>query len=74
MATPTTPRAEFAAAIRQVNAAYNHLPESSRPDVAWNGLDREVDAALAAGDADRALAAIRAWKQHHLALIEEAAL
>jgi hypothetical protein len=62
----------LANAVRQVNAAYNRLPESRRPDVHWEGVDTEVDAAIASGDRGRALAAIRAWKQHHLAMFEEA--
>jgi hypothetical protein len=60
-------RAELAVAIRAVNAAYLRLPESHRPDPAQlDGLDGEVDAAIASGDRERAELAIRAWRDHHL--------
>lgn len=68
-------RTELAAAVRAVNAAYNGLPVSARKqiEIAYDGLDREVDAAILADDRDRADAAIRAWKQHWLGVFEEAA-
>jgi hypothetical protein len=71
--TPPSVRAELAAAIRAVNARYNALPESRRPDIHWEGVDAEVDAAILSGDRERAMRAIEAWKRHHLALCEEAA-
>lgn len=59
---------ELAAAIRKVNAAYLAIPERHRPAAApWAALELEVDAARAAGDRDRALAAIYAWREHHVA-------
>jgi hypothetical protein len=70
--TPTI-RAELAAAVRAVNARFNALPEFRRPDIHWDGVDAEVDAAILSGDRERAIRAIEAWKHHHLALIEEAA-
>lgn len=67
-------RAELAAAVRAVNAAYNRLPESRRPDVTgWNALDRAVDEACAAGDRDRALQAIDEWRDSYLAACSKAA-
>jgi hypothetical protein len=60
-------RAVLAAAVRCVNAAFYAIPEGHRPDPApWDALDREIDAAFAAGDRERALAAIRAWRDHWL--------
>ncbi len=76
---PATPgiRAELAAAVRKVNAIYGHIPESAWPDVdgdAWEQLEQEIDAASAADDRDRALAAIRRWEDHaRSALLGEAA-
>lgn len=58
---------QLAAAVRKVNAAFYAIPENVRPDPAgWDGLDREVDAACAARDRERALAAIAAWEGHWL--------
>lgn len=53
-------------ALRLVNAAFNRLsPEAqAQVDVVYSGLDREVDAAIVSGDRERALAAIRAWREH----------
>jgi hypothetical protein len=66
--------AALANAIRQVNAAFNRLPESRRPDPAeWGNLDAELDAACLSGDRDRAMAAIRAWREHWLHELERAA-
>jgi hypothetical protein len=43
------------------------IPEESRPDAAvWTPLEEEVDAACAAGDRERALRAIKAWRDHWL--------
>jgi hypothetical protein len=67
-------RPEVAAAVRAVNAAYNRLPasEGATIEIAYDGLDREIDAAIHAGDRERAEAAIRAWRQHWLAEFERA--
>jgi hypothetical protein len=60
-------RTELAAAVRAVNAAYNHLPVNSRPDpAAFDPLEAEVDAACLSGDQERAFAAIRAWRGYWL--------
>jgi len=60
-------RAELAAAVRAVNAAYARLPQERRPDPAgYDALDGEVDAAFAAGDRERALVVIRAWRDRWL--------
>lgn len=61
---------ELAVAVRAVNAAYNRLPENARPEVPFNGLDREIDAAIASGDRDRAMAAISSWRGHWLHQLE----
>lgn len=59
--------AALANAIRQVNAAFYRLPESRRPDsVESRGLDAELDAACVSGNRERAMAAIRAWRDHWL--------
>lgn len=64
--SPRAIRAELAAAVRAVNASYARLPEP-RPDAApFGALDDEIDAAILAGDRDRALAAIAAWRGHWL--------
>jgi len=56
---------ELAAAVREVNAAYMRIPEADRPDAAvWLPFEEEVDAACAAGDRERALKAIEAWRDH----------
>ena len=66
---------ELAAAVRAVNAAYLRVPERCRPEVAsWGPLEYEVDAACAAGDRDRALTAIHAWRDHHLSKLAHALL
>lgn len=66
---------ELAAAIRRVNAAYLAIPERHRPAAApWAALELEVDAACAAGDRDRALAAIAAWRDHHVSRFTSALL
>jgi hypothetical protein len=63
----------MAAAVRAVNAAYVSLPEAAQGliEIGCDGLGAEVDAAILAGDRDRALAAINAWKRHWLATFEE---
>jgi hypothetical protein len=66
--------AELAAAIRRVNVAFNRLPADrrNRITIAYDPLEAEVDSAILTDDRERALAAIRAWRQHWTALIEEA--
>lgn len=60
-------RAELAAALRTVNAAYSRLPEDRRPDVSGrDDLDQAVDEACLSGDRHRALTAIAEWKRHWL--------
>jgi hypothetical protein len=61
-------RAELAAAVRAVNAAFNRLPESAktRMDLSVDGLEGEIDMAIRAGDRDRAVKAIAAWRDHWL--------
>jgi hypothetical protein len=66
-------RAELARAIRRVNAAYNKLPESERPDVTWGEIDDRLEAAVAGDDRDLALAEIAHWRDRHLAMFEGAA-
>lgn len=64
----------MACAVRAVNARFDGLAPSvqSSIEIRFDGLDGEVDAAILAGDRDRALAAIRAWKQHWLREFERA--
>ncbi|MGH2973879.1 MAG: hypothetical protein ACRDLL_03295 [Solirubrobacterales bacterium] len=72
---PRPVQAEMRDAIRQVTAAYNALPPATQVRVGpavRDGLDAEVRAANAAGDSERALAAIRAWRGHWLATFEGA--
>jgi len=68
MTTPTTPRAELAAAVRAVNAAYFRLPDNARNkvEIAYHGLEGEITASMLVGDDDRARSAIRAWRGHWL--------
>jgi hypothetical protein len=59
-------RAELAAAVRRVNAAYYRCPEP-RPEVigqTWSRLEFEIDAAIGSDDPGRALRAIAAWEAH----------
>lgn len=67
-------RADLAAAVRAVNAAFAQLPAEAQDaiEIRYDGLDRELDAAYAAGDRPRAEAAIRAWRGHWVATIERA--
>jgi hypothetical protein len=68
-------RTELAVAIRRVNAAYLAIPERHRPPAApWPALEAEVNAACASGDRDRALAAIAAWRDHHVSRFTNALL
>ena len=68
-------RAELAAAVRAVNAAFARLPRETQEqiEIATDDLDRELDRALLADDRRRAMAAINAWRDHHLAQIRRAA-
>lgn len=68
-------RAELAAAVRRVNLAFGQLPQSVQDsiEIAYDGLDKEIDTSILSGDHDRALAAIRAWRSHWLVVFEEAA-
>jgi len=68
-------RAELAAAVRAVNAAFDRLPVDAQQKVAVavDGLEAEIDAAILAGDRERAEAAIRAWREHWLETFREAA-
>lgn len=61
-------RAELAAAVRAVNAAFNRLSphEQDRVEISYDGLEAEIDAAILAQDQTRALAAIRAWRGYWL--------
>jgi hypothetical protein len=68
-------RAELAAAVRAVNARFARLPAEvqTRVDVAaTDSLEAEVDAAILAGDRERAERAIAAWRDHWLATFEAA--
>lgn len=72
MSTPYSPRAELAAAVRAVNAEFARLDDSARPRVEIVP-DADVDAAILAGDRDRAFTAIGDWRRQQLAAIREAA-
>lgn len=69
-----TIRAELAAAVRAVNAAFGRLPAEAQDalDVTVDGLEREIDAAVIAEDRERAMRAIRAWRGHWLHRIARA--
>lgn len=60
--------AALADAFRQLNAAFARLSKRGQEtmDIRYDGLDRAIDSAILAGDRDRALAAIRAWREHWL--------
>jgi hypothetical protein len=64
--------AELAQAIREVNAAFCRLPDNRRPALApeWIALEDKIEAACARGDQTVAGAAIEAWRDHCLELIE----
>lgn len=64
----TSTRTELAAVVRAVGAAFNRVPESSRPDVAWSEVDDLLEAGIVSGDRAQAMAAIEEWKQRHLDL------
>jgi len=74
MTDQPTLRAELAAAIRKVNAEFERLPPEVQDaiDVAFDPLEREVDAAILTNDRPRALRAIGAWKRHWVATFGEA--
>jgi hypothetical protein len=61
-------RAELAAAIGVVNDAFNRLPSKAQDElkIVSGPLDAEIDAAIAAGDHDRARSAIAAWRGYWL--------
>lgn len=61
-------RGALANAVRQVNAQFNRLPKSKQDEIEIGNpeLDREIDAAIVAGNRDRALVAITAWRSHWL--------
>lgn len=62
-------------AVREVDAAFAQLSPTAQEsvEIRYAGLDREVDAAFGRSDRDRALAAVRAWKDQHLYEIRRAA-
>lgn len=68
-----TARAELAAAVAAVNAAYARLPIETREsiDIEAGSLDRLLDRALLDGDRDDARDAIRLWRDHYLRLFAE---
>jgi len=67
-------RAEHAAAVRAVNAAFNRLTPAVQEsiEIEHDGLEAEIDTAILAEDRTRALAAIRAWRGHWLGQIKRA--
>lgn len=71
---PQGVNAALANAVRVVNSRFNRLPRCVQDSIVieYDGLDREVDAAILSGDRERALAAIEAWKRHWAATFEEA--
>jgi len=70
----TTIRAELASAMREVNDAFNRLPEDRQPEVTgYDALDRNLDAACISGDLERARRAIADWRAHWLAEFERRA-
>jgi hypothetical protein len=66
--------AALAEAIRVISAAYSDLPEpvQERLDVTLDGIEGEVDAAILAGEPERAQDAIRAWRGYWLDRFERA--
>lgn len=68
-------RAELAAAIRAVNAAFARLPQpvQGSVDIAYDGIEEEIDASVLTDDCERALSAIRAWRGYWLDRFERAA-
>lgn len=69
--TAPSVRAELAAAIRTVNAAYNRLDPETQARVEVIDLE-PVEAALKTGDDDRSLAAVAEWCHRQLNAIREA--
>jgi hypothetical protein len=70
---PDVVRAELAEANRTVNAAYEQLPRALRERLDIGAADHreaEIDAAIGAGDPERARATIGAWRRHWLAEFE----
>ena len=72
--TPFSPRAELARALRELNRRFHELPEADRPTVAWGHTDDRLEAALASGDRDRALAEVDRWRDEHMRLFDTAGL
>lgn len=65
---PTGVSACLFSALFEVLVAHIKLAPEVRKqiEIPFDGLDRELDAAISSGDRDKALAAIRAWRQHWL--------
>jgi hypothetical protein len=72
MSTPISPRAELAAAIRAVNAAYGRLTPEAQESVEMVEWDA-MEAALRSGDDDRAFAAVADWSHRQLTAIRAVA-
>jgi hypothetical protein len=70
--SPPTLRAELAAAVRRVNAAFNGLDPDAQERVHM-ACDRPLDQALLSGDRTKAIAEIEAWRDRQLADIARAA-
>lgn len=72
--SPPTIRAELANAVRAVNVAFNRLPAGAKREIhpTVDPCEAEVDKAILAGDRDRAMAAIRAWRGYWLDRIQRA--
>lgn len=72
--TPPSVRSELAAAVRKVNAEFARLPGDARSqiDPTVDACEAEVNAAILAGDRDRALRAVAAWRDHWLDRIARA--
>jgi hypothetical protein len=64
--------AALANAYRQVNVSFSRLPKSKQDaiPIGYDQLDRELEASIASGEADRAMAAIADWRAHWLRKIE----
>lgn len=72
--TAPSVRAELAAAVRKVNAEYSRLPRSAqdRIEVRADPVEAAVNSSILAGDRERALAAVAAWRSYWLRRFEEA--
>lgn len=68
--SPPTLRAELAAAIRKVNAAYSRLTPDQRTRVSLVA-DGPLDSALLSGSHAKALAQIETWRDRQLAAIAQ---